>query len=455
MKNKINRILNKVGVENSRTHNIVKHIVISFFYKGGSVLANFILVPITINYLDTENYGVWLTISAFIAWFSFFDVGLGNGLRNRLTEAKTLGDLKLAKAYVSTAYFTITFISGILFFTFLITNYFVNWSNVFNTNENLSRDLSLLMPIVAGSFCLQLIVKLIGNIYLANQSHSIQVKIHFATQVLSLLIIWLLIKTNQNSSLLLFGSIISAIPIIVLLALNLFGFSKEFRAVAPSIKLWKIKYLRKIMGIGLGFFIIQLSGIVLFSTDNFIISKIFSPEDVVPYNIAFKYFSIITMVFNLLLMPYWSSITEAYVKKEYSWIKKSMKGLLRIWLLIPVSLIILLLISEWFYNFWIGKKVLVPIMLSCSMAVYVLFFTFNMIYNFFINGVGKIKIQMIVSIVSMIINIPLSIFFAIELKLGLSGVILATTVSIIISAILSPIQYYKIINFKATGIWNK
>ena len=62
---------------------------------------------------------------------------------------------------------------------------------------------------------------------------------------------------------------------------------------------------------------------------------------------------------------------------------------------------------------------------------------------------------MLISLISIIINIPLSIFFAEELSFGVSGVILATTVSILISAILSPIQYYKIINFKATGLWNK
>ena len=61
---------------------------------------------------------------------------------------------------------------------------------------------------------------------------------------------------------------------------------------------------------------------VLFSTDNFIISKLFGPEEVVPYNIAFKYFSIITMVYSILLTPYWSSFTEAYTKNDFVWIKK-------------------------------------------------------------------------------------------------------------------------------------
>jgi O-antigen/teichoic acid export membrane protein len=454
LKKKLSKILIQFGVKSSRTKNIVKHISVSFFYKLGAILANFLLVPLLINYLDLENYGVWLTLSSFIGWFTFFDIGLGNGLRNKLAEAQTVGDFKLARAYVSSAYFTILVISLFLFLFFLFINKFINWGSVFNTSKKLNDDLSLLMPIVVGCFCLQLVVKLIGNVYLASQNHSIQVKIHFVTQIISLVIIWLLVKTSK-SSILIFGTLFSAIPVLVLLGLNIIGFSKEHKKIKPTYSLWKFKYLRDIMGLGLEFFIIQISGIMLFATDNFIISKIFSPEEVVPYNIAFKYFSIPTMVFTIILTPYWSSFTEAYLKKDYQWIKKSIKNILKIWYLMPVLLIIMLIMSDWFYKLWIGDKISVSFVLSCSMALYVLLFTYKTIYNFFINGVGKIRIQMIVGVISIFINIPLSILFAKYLNLGLSGVILATSVSLAMSAILGPVQYKKIINFKAYGIWNR
>ena len=453
MKQNIIKILNSLGVKSVRTKNIVKHISISFFYKGGAILANFLLVPITIDFLDTENYGVWLTLSSFIAWFSFFDIGLGNGLRNKVAEAKTNNQLELTKSYVSTAYYTITVISVILFLLFFLINFFIDWTLVFNTSKSLKTDLSLLMPIIVGFFCIQLAVSLITNIYLANQNHSIQVKIHFLTQVLSLLIIWMLTKTSK-SSLLIFGTIFSALPVIILLFINFFAFTNRFKNIKPSIKLWDKKLLKDIMGIGFNFFIIQIAGIVLFSTDNFIISKLFSPEEVVPYNIAFKYFSIVTMVFSMVITPYWSSFTEAYVNKEYQWIKTSIKNIIKLWVSIPILLVIMLAIAKWFYNIWVGDEIIIPIALSFSMSLFVLLFTFNNIFVFFINGVGKIKLQLIISVISMLLNIPLSIIFAKGLSLGLSGVILATSVTIGISAVISPIQYFKIINFKAKGIWN-
>ena len=115
----------------------------------------------------------------------------------------------------------------------------------------------------------------------------------------------------------------------------------------------------------------------------------------------------------------------------------------------------MLYFSGWFYQFWVGDKVKVPMQLSLAMAFFVVLLTFNMIYVNFINGVGKIKLQLITSLISMTINIPLSIYLGKYLGWGSTGVILATCFSLLYSVVLRPIQYYKIINNTAKGIWNK
>lgn len=454
MKNLLLNIYSKVAIKSERTKNIAKHIGWSMFFKVGSIIANFLLVPLTINYLDTENYGVWLVLSSFISWFSFFDIGLGNGLRNKFAESKTLGNHKDAQAFVSTAYFTIGLISLLIAVVFLGVNQFIDWTNLFNTNESLKNDLNILLPIIFSFFALQLVVKLITSIYQADQNHSIQGKIQFFGQVLSLVVIYFLTKINQ-SSLLLFGAIFSALPVMILIGLNTFAFNTIFKAYKPKLSLWKKEYLKEIMGLGFNFFIIQIAALVLFSTDNFIVTKLFSPKEVVPYNISFKFYSILTMGYTILVSPFWSAFTEAFTKKDYEWIKKSVKNIQRIWLLIPIGLIVLILISDWFYELWVGDKVTVPMSLNFSMALFVLLSSFNMIYSFFLNGVGKLRLQLYTAILSIIINIPLSILFVRTFGLGLSGVILATCFSMSYSTVLKVIQYNKIINNRATKIWAK
>jgi O-antigen/teichoic acid export membrane protein len=454
LKRLILKIYDKAEIKSSRTKQIVKHIGWSFLFKVGSVIANFLLVPITINYLSVENYGIWLTLTSFIAWFSFFDIGLGNGLRNKFAEAKALGKYEDAQALVSTAYYTIACISLFLVLVFFILNYFVDWTLVFNTSVDLRAQLSILLPIIFSFFGLQLVVKLITSIYQADQHHSIQDKIQFYGQFSSLLVIWLLTKTS-HSSLLLFGSIFSALPVMILVGLNLFAFKTNFSNFKPKFSLWKKKHLKEIMGLGFNFFVIQIAALVLFSTDNFIITRLFSPAEVVPYNVAFKYFSIVTMVYTILITPYWSSFTDAYSKKDFDWIKKSVHTIQKIWFLIPITLFLMTLGANWFYVLWVGDSVIVPIHLSLAMALFVALLTFNMIYVYFINGVGKIGLQLISSVVSMILNIPLSIYFAKYLEWGTTGVILATCFCLLYTTALWPIQYKKLVDGKAFGIWNK
>ncbi len=444
----------KLGIKSFRTKNITKHVIISFLFKGGNILSSFLLVPITINYLNTENYGIWLTLSSFIAWFSFFDIGLGHGLRNKFAEAKAKNELTLAKAYVSSAYYTIGAVCILLIIIFFLINFFIDWTVFFNTSVSLKKELGILMPIVFTFFCLQLVVKLITTIYTADQNSSMEGKISFFTSISSLIFIWIITQTTK-SSLLLFGAIYSALPLLILIALNFIAFSGTYKKYKPSFYLWDRKYLKDIFGLGFKFFVIQMSGIILFSTDNLIITNIYSPEKVVPYSLAYKYFSVSNMIISIILTPYWSSITEAYAMGDFEWIKKSMNNLVKISLGAIIIIVVMLILSPFVYKIWIGNEVQISFTLSSFMSLFFALTVFYAPYTYFINGTGKVTIQLFSLLFMAIINIPLSIFLAKGLDLGISGVILATIICLIPHVILSPIQYLKIINNRANGVWNK
>ena len=412
------------------------------------------VVPITIKYLDTENYGIWLTLSSFIAWFSFFDIGLGNGLRNKFAEAKASGNLELAKGYVSTAYYSLGLICLGLLSVTVLGSYFVNWTSVFNSSSFLQDQLQILMPVVFGCLSLQLIAKLISTLYTADQKPSTEGKISFITSIFSLLVIWILTQTTK-SSLLIFGSVFSFIPVLILLLFNVYAFSNRYKKYKPKISSWKKEYFKEIFGLGASFFIIQFSVIILFSTDNFIITQLFGPEEVVPYNIAQKYFSISLLVFNMILTPYWSSITEAYTNRDFPWIKRSINNLRKISFASMLLTLLMVLIAPFFYKLWIGNMVFIPFNLTLSMAVYFILNILYSPYNAFINGVGKIQIQMYTLIGAAVLNIPLSIFLVKFTSLGVAGVIIATILCILPHAVICPLQYSKIINNRAFGLWNK
>ena len=97
---------------NERSVKAKKNIIASFLNKGVAIIISLLIVPITINYLNSEQYGIWLTLSSTVAWIAYFDIGLGHGFRNKFAEAKANGDLILARKYVSTTYAILGIIFG-------------------------------------------------------------------------------------------------------------------------------------------------------------------------------------------------------------------------------------------------------------------------------------------------------------------------------------------------------
>jgi O-antigen/teichoic acid export membrane protein len=438
---------------NKRSLKAKKNILASFIFKGGSIMCSFALVPLTLHYLDTTKYGIWVTLTSIVSWFSFFDIGLGNGLRYKLAEAIAKNDEKLAAQYVSTTYALLIFISLVLFILFNIVNPFIKWGYILNAPPSINSDLSLLALIVFGFFCLKFVLQLINIILTANQLPAINSFNNFMSNIISLVAIYLLTIFTQGSILFL-GLIICLSPVVVLTIVSIFFFNNEYKNYKPTRINIDLSKIKELSGLGIQFFIIQISAIILFTTDNLIITQLYSPAEVTPYDIAYKYFGIILLLFSIINLPFWSAYTEAFQKNDIEWIRNIVKKLKRAWVVLTLLGLVLLVLSNIIYKIWVGSEINIPILLSIFMFIYVIEFNWGSIYVSFINGIGKIRLQMIFSIVTGILNIPLSIFFAKYLDLGISGIILATILCSFYGPIIGQIQFKMLLNKNAKGIWN-
>ena len=146
-------------------------------------------MPIALNYVDKSVYGIWLIISSIISWLGFFNIGLGNGLRNRFAEALAQNNKELAKAYVSTTYF-------ILMVIFVVINPFLNWAKIFNGPIEMQKEFISLMYVVFGFFCFRFVTKLITTILIADQRPAISDMAAFLSKFLNLILIFILSKTT-------------------------------------------------------------------------------------------------------------------------------------------------------------------------------------------------------------------------------------------------------------------
>lgn len=448
----LQNIKKRVFTGDIRTVKARKNIICSIVIKVVDSLVYLLLVPVTLHYLNPYEYGIWLTLNSILMWINSFDIGLGNGLRNKLAIAMAKGESTLGRIYVSTTFFMLVCIMGMLLFLGSIICPFIDWYSVLNTTTIEVKHLGEIVYVSFAIFCMNFIFKIIGNVYLALQFPAVNNFLVALGHLLSLIIIYILSLVTVGN-LFLVALCYSASPLIVYIIAYPITFRKIFPALSPSYKYVKYEYMKGLMGIGIQFFLLQISGLVLFALSNLIISHLWNPGYVTTYNIAYRYFSIILIIMNIILAPMWSATTEAYEKGDIAWIWNSMRKIRHILIFACVILVIMTLLSKWIYGIWVGDSVNIPYLLSALTALYIFILLWSLSYSHFLNGLGKIQLQCINTVGAAVIFIPLGIFLGSQF--GINGIILSMCLVNLSGAVLNRIQFFKVISGTANGIWNK
>ena len=289
-------------------------------------------------------------------------------------------------------------------------------------------------------------------IFLADQKSALVDLVGLLGSLLSLIIILILMQLGERS-LLYLGFALSASPVLVLVIAYFFAFSGRYAKYKPSLKCVDFSLSKGLMGLGVKFFIIQICVLLIFATSNVIIARLFSPSYVAVYNIVFKYFSVVTLFFNIIMTTLWSAYTEAFVKQDFVWIKRMIRKMILLWVVFCFSSLVMVLVSESVYRIWIGSTIHIPIEVTISMALYVCIINWHYIFASFNNGASKLQIQMMLLLFGGVVYIPLATILS--RQVGLAGISIAMILVLIPCGFLSPLQSYKLIHGKARGIWNK
>lgn len=440
--------------DNERTSKIKKNVVIMLGIKGVSLLISLLYVPLLLHSMNAVNYGIWLTLTSLIAWISMFDIGLGNGLRNKLSIALANKNKQLGRTYVSTAYICISALVLVLIILFVAIQQFMSWQDVLNATAVDKEQLDLLVFIVFAAFGLQFVLNLINSILLAMQMPAFSSFILMAGQLFSFIVVFILVKIFHVNSLLILGGTISLIPPAVMLVSSIILFKSKYKDISPSFKYFNIYKIKDILSLGIKFFIIQIITIVLYQTNNLIITHTVGNSAVVEYNVAYKYMHVLVMVFTIIVTPLWSATTEAYTKKDFVWIKGINRQMRKIVVMMACIGLVMLIASKQVYEIWLGNNEL-NINFSTSMLLYIysIFMIMYGNYGYILNGIGKLQIQIYATLILAMAYIPAAIFAG--RFWGLNGILLMFALSPMVNYIWSKIQFIKLINGSATGIWNR
>lgn len=419
---------------NIQKSKLKKNMAISVLYKPVGMMISLIYTPILLHYLGDEAYGVWGTILSVINWINYFDIGIGKGLRNTVAEGIEKKQYDDVSKITTTAYKILAIIAIIIFSIGTLAVFSFDFNKIFNTKIVVKPALWISLLFISINFVLSLCKE---QLYALEEAGKVSL-MSVLTQLLNLIGIAFL-SLFSRSKIVYVALIVGITPLLIGgIASSLIW--KRFSFLRPQIKGFDKRSLKGIGGLGVKFFIIQISALILYTTDNLIISNLFGASAVTPYVTAYTAFSAIIGLFSALLSPLWSRYTVAMVRGEWGWIESSIVKLNK--LLFPMG--IALLIGSFAYKpiseIWLQKRLVFDSGMILSMAIYTFLQIWSNIYATVMNGLGRVDFQLVLAVSAAILNIPLSIFLGNTCGLHTTGVLLATIICMLLTNI--PITIY-------------
>lgn len=238
-------------------------------------------------------------------------------------------------------------------------------------------------------------------------------------------------------------------PLIIWTAFYPYTFFYRYPQFRPSFRYINKQISYILCSQGIKFFVLQIFSVVLFASVNIIISKLFSPSEVTPYQIAYRYFSLVLVVFNIISIPFWNATTDAYYRGDIAWIKRSSRKLDIVVSASFFILLIMLLLSGFVYTIWIGQEVTIPIELSIAMAAYIFVLVISLRYSYILNGVNALRIQLIFTIFATVVFVPLS-WYAGNTFRNVSSIVWVMCIINIPGMLANAWKYYQIFYKKET-----
>ncbi len=446
-------IFDRLNTTDRRTSLIRKNILASSVVKGWSALVQFLLVPITLKCLGDYGNGVWLTISSMLLWIDNLDIGLGNGLRNKLAEHLAHNDIVKAREAVSSTFFMLSAIMIPFVVISLALVAFTDTYSFLNVDSNKISDLNPTLFIAVILIGTTFVFKFIGNFFMGLQLVAVSnllVALGHTLALIGTLFIYLFgIKSLFNVAIV---NIIA--PLLVYLISYPIVFFSKYSYLRPSVRYIKCNSIGELFNTSIKFFVLQISAVILFMTSNLIISKIFNPEYVTPFQIAYRYFTVILLVFGVIGVPYWSATTDAYQRKDFEWIRRANRSLNRMMMLIGIILVLMIVSAPWVFRIWIGNDYSMPMSYVVLVAVYIAILVTSARYSYILNGIGCLRLQLITTSISTILYIPLAFFIG-SLWHQLEALLITMCVINLPMLISNILQYHKVIDQRAGGIWIK
>lgn len=434
--------------------NLRNNIIAAILIKAISLLVNLALIPLGIRFLNPQTYGVWVVVLSILTWLSFMDMGIGNSIRNKLTLALSKKHKNNFSEIISTSYASISAFSFLALLVLSIVIYSVSWQPLLNIYFVTEQELKNALLLAFWMFGLQVILKNVIYIFHALQLSFLNNLSLLLSSILNYAVLYPYTIQSKQASLEAFIALSIGSQILVYFLMNVWLFGTKLRSFRPK---WKYMSRSAFDGMkhqGYSFFVIQIFTLLLFQGNSILISHFYGSESVTEYNASNKIFGTVVLGFTIVLNPVWNSYTHALAKSDFGWIKSIHSKLLKSWVLASAGILVVLALSGWLFQEWLGSLISVSTSLNVANALYSIIYILCSIFTYLVNASGKITLQMVLYVIGGLLFVPVAIALTHSIQ-NPSAIVYTNCLIMAIITVFLGIQAQKILSQNTSGIWNR
>ena len=395
--------------------------------RGLGTIISLISLPLNVRYLGKLEYGIWITISSSVVMLNMLDLGIANTLTNFISEAYADNDREKAQGYFATAFWLTVGVSAALSMVFAVVWRLVDWGALLSVKDPvLAEQTSLCIGVAVLFLLVSLPLNLANRVLSGYQQVHVSNYFQMANNVMGLFAILLTMALHGTIVHLMVAFSLAMLTGSVALNVWLSGWHKPWIRARPGS--FSAARARALFGQGALFFVLQLTGLVVFNSDNLVITHYLGPAEVTPYSIAWRLVSYASL-FQVMLVPsFWPAFTEAYRKRELPWLRATYRSMgQKTLLVIGAGACAIGVIGRPVIRLWAGPAAVPPALLLWTMVLWALVSAATTHQAMLLTATSRLRLEAGVGVLAAIANLGLSIVLV--KRIGAEGVILATILS--------------------------
>jgi O-antigen/teichoic acid export membrane protein len=413
--------LTSAGRGKERYRRILLYFASAALPRTVGLLTPLITVPLTLNYLGVERFGLWMIIVSFLSLLGFADLGLGSGLVNALAEANGKDDAALARRYISSTFFMLVAIATLWALVFALSYPWLYWDRLLGLTDAVAvAEAGPAVVVFVACFLFNLPLTVLQRAQLGYQQGHLYNLWEAVGKLLGLgAVIFVVLQEVALPWLVL---AFTGVPLLATLANGAIFFGRKYRWLTPRWQAVRAPIARQLLGIGTLFLIYQLAYSLGRASDNIILARVLGAEAVTVYVVPLRLFEIIVVIVMSYSAALWPAYREAVARRDMVWVKRTLLKSVVVTLALTGALCGTLVIwGDSILGVWVGSDVVVSLLMWIGLAIWTMVTALGLVMNAFLLGINAIRFQAITMGLFAVGAVFLKVVFA--QSWGVSGLI--------------------------------